>query len=149
MARTFENPANGHRETIAWTDALGAALFGILYLATKGLWGATFVWLVSAIILLGGLGPAGFVILIPTQILISCAVPAILANRYLHHGWREVIEAQQPSRIEEPDPIERFKARQPTVQPPPDTKACPFCAEEIKATAIRCKHCQADLTGRS
>lgn len=28
----------------------------------------------------------------------------------------------------------------------PDTKACPFCAETIKAAAIRCKHCQADLT---
>jgi len=27
-----------------------------------------------------------------------------------------------------------------------DTKACPFCGEEIKAVAVRCKHCQADLT---
>jgi TM2 domain-containing membrane protein YozV len=27
-----------------------------------------------------------------------------------------------------------------------DTKACPFCGEEIKSVAIRCKHCQADLT---
>jgi TM2 domain-containing membrane protein YozV len=28
----------------------------------------------------------------------------------------------------------------------PDTKPCPFCGEEIKKVAIRCKHCQADLT---
>jgi TM2 domain-containing membrane protein YozV len=28
----------------------------------------------------------------------------------------------------------------------PDTKACPYCGEEIKKVAIRCKHCQADLT---
>ena len=27
-----------------------------------------------------------------------------------------------------------------------DTKPCPFCGEEIKVVAVRCKHCQADLT---
>lgn len=27
------------------------------------------------------------------------------------------------------------------------TKRCPFCGEEILAVAVRCKHCQADLSG--
>ncbi len=27
-----------------------------------------------------------------------------------------------------------------------DTKTCPFCGEEIKKVAVRCKHCQADLS---
>jgi len=30
-----------------------------------------------------------------------------------------------------------------------DTVACPFCAEDIKAAAIVCKHCGRDLPGKS
>ena len=29
-----------------------------------------------------------------------------------------------------------------------DTKSCPFCAEEIAAAAIKCKHCGSFLDGR-
>jgi TM2 domain-containing membrane protein YozV len=29
---------------------------------------------------------------------------------------------------------------------PGDTKPCPYCGEEIKKVAVRCKHCQADLS---
>ena len=28
----------------------------------------------------------------------------------------------------------------------PTTRACPFCAEEVLIAAIKCKHCQSDLT---
>ena len=34
----------------------------------------------------------------------------------------------------------------PSPPPPSDTKPCPYCGEEIKKVAVRCKHCQADLS---
>ena len=30
----------------------------------------------------------------------------------------------------------------------PETRECPFCREEIKAAAVRCKYCHADLRSR-
>ncbi|HEX9105103.1 MAG TPA: hypothetical protein VF997_22985 [Polyangia bacterium] len=40
-------------------------------------------------------------------------------------------------------------ADDPAAPKPPfatDTKPCPYCGEEIKKVAVRCKHCQADLS---
>jgi len=148
--RMFENPANGHRESVAWSDGLAAALFGIFYLAFKGLWSITFIWLAAAFILIGGMGGSGFIILFPIQLGLACAVPSSLANRYLQRGWREVRGDEPTARhippVSDPDPVERFLSRQQAPEQNHDTKPCPFCAEDIKAAAIRCKHCQADLT---
>lgn len=35
------------------------------------------------------------------------------------------------------------------LQEGPVTKKCPFCAEEILLDAIKCKHCQSDLSEQS
>ena len=43
---------------------------------------------------------------------------------------------------------EEVKLNNPEVKATPssDTKSCPFCFEEIKTQAIKCKHCQENLT---
>lgn len=33
-----------------------------------------------------------------------------------------------------------------TTTHPIETKSCPFCAEEVKFLAIKCKHCQSDIS---
>lgn len=38
------------------------------------------------------------------------------------------------------------KASQPEPQEAVDTRACPFCAETVKAAAVRCRFCGADLS---
>lgn len=32
-----------------------------------------------------------------------------------------------------------------SLTPPPEYKKCPFCAEEVKYAAVKCKHCQSAL----
>jgi hypothetical protein len=39
-----------------------------------------------------------------------------------------------------------FGSGQISVSASPDTKKCPYCAEIIKAEAIKCKHCGSDLS---
>lgn len=45
-------------------------------------------------------------------------------------------------------PTEKEKATG-SANTPNDEKDCPFCAETIRAAAIKCKHCGSDLTGVS
>ncbi|WP_079219035.1 superinfection immunity protein [Herbaspirillum robiniae] len=43
-----------------------------------------------------------------------------------------------------------YVSRQPndhSEQSDPETKMCPYCAEEVRYQAIKCKHCQSDLSG--
>jgi len=43
--------------------------------------------------------------------------------------------------------FDRIAGRAPkTDKPSGPTRACPFCAEDVKAAAVVCKHCGKDLT---
>jgi hypothetical protein len=49
MARTFENPANRHQETIGGGSSLGVFFLGVIYLVYKGLWAHVFIWLLVVV----------------------------------------------------------------------------------------------------
>lgn len=46
-------------------------------------------------------------------------------------------------------PLQIPPAEQPAAQVSPDSMSCPFCAEQIKATAVKCRFCGEFLDGRT
>lgn len=157
MARTFQNPANKHEETIGVSSSVAAFFFGLIYLAYKGLWAHVFIWLLVVVVPSAASGAPIFVLTLPlASIFYGLAIQQILAARYLRRGWIEVtttstdggidLAAATASILAAPDPMQ---PRPRPVQPSrsEDTKICPFCAEEVKAAAVKCKHCQSDLAG--
>lgn len=140
MSQRFKNPANGYIEEVDYNACFEVFFLGPLYLAVKGLWGHVFIWL--AVVVPLGVISGGFLFLVTIPVASICyafSIQGILQKKYLGKGW--VVETDAKRRRSTWPSVE---TAEPTLNPL--TKICPFCAEEIKAEAIRCKHCQADLS---
>ena len=124
----FRNPANGYVDDISSASGW-AFLFGVFYFMAKGIWGHAFVWLILAIIF-ALMGPFGWFLIFVMQISYAYAADGILKSAYLRKGWTEVSERQP------------FDA-------PSAYRKCPLCAEEIKAEAVKCKHCGSAVEAQS
>ena len=60
--------------------------------------------------------------------------------------------AQTRTPIENPPPWDAPKPQQPEAMASvktPDEKACPFCAEMVKAAAVKCKHCGSEIPAQN
>lgn len=133
MARVFENPTNGYREEVGFTQSLLTFLFCLPYLAIKGLWPHfVVVLLFIAIPIAAGGAPVAFFLGLIVSIIYSAMIQSLLAGKYLRAGWKEVI----------PQPASNAWTSKPIT---PTLRKCPMCAEDIKFEAIKCKHCGADI----
>lgn len=94
---TFVNPANGHREDVGdWAVPL-TAVFGPLYLAYRGLWGATAVYVIVAAVLAAALGSAVLVAAPVLSVAFSVAVRSLIRTHYQRSGWRDVADVRSDS----------------------------------------------------
>lgn len=140
MTMTFKNPSNGYTEEVGTGSSAGVFFFGAIYLAIKGLWMHVFIWLlVVGIPTVASGGPVVIFALPIVSICYALTIQGILRSDYLRRGWKEITDPSEAGAIATPpmSPVEHA------------TKTCPFCAEEVLAAAIKCKHCGSDLVGEN
>lgn len=130
----FRNPINGHVEERHWCF-LWALLFGGFYFIVNGLFAPLLVWLIIEV----NLGLFSFFIQSDlVYLLIGVAIhfvfalmaKSMLRASFLRKGW---IEMTDPAEGED-------GVRMPSLYRP-----CPFCAEDIRSEASKCRHCQSDV----
>lgn len=108
-------------------SAVGVFLFGPFYFLFTGLILYAFVWffVIACIVLYT---KSYYVIPMVLNLIVALKSESIIRNHYLNSGWIEVDNQGEPL---------DFESR---------LKICPFCSEQIKFSARKCKHCGSDLT---
>ncbi|CAE6816018.1 hypothetical protein R69927_00429 [Paraburkholderia domus] len=158
MDRTFENPLNGHKQTVGIVNMLLAILFGPIYFAIAGAWAWALVEFLLAALLYASLGAPATLLVVPMQFVIGLGAGAILAKKYLARGWREVGNTSSPHAqgpvnkglavLFDPitgsaEPVGTRPIVKPTVtKKEPSEKVCPQCAESVKFAAKVCRYCR-------
>ena len=123
----FRNPVNGHIEErgLAW---LWTLLFGGFYFIINGLFAPLIVWILITVPLYATLGAPATVIVFLINIVFAAMAGGMVRASYLRKGWIEItangtVSGQTATKF----------------------RKCPFCAEEVLAEAIKCKHCKSDI----
>ena len=84
------------------------------------------IYLILGIMLVGSQGGGGVVMMMVVGFIYAAFASSIIRSHYLGRGWEEVGSWNQAPQAE-------------------TMRKCPFCAEEIRREAVKCKHCGSDV----
>lgn len=125
---SFTNPANGHTEVVSQMSMLWALLFGPLYYLLCGLWAPCALFALVAGGIWSAMGPPGTLLVMPVWVAFALLTVSLRRKSYLRRGWIPSGARETAGSVEG------------------DTRQCPFCAEQIKVQALKCKHCGSDVS---